>query len=156
MRTLLRTLLCMLAIAGVVISSLAYSIHKQDPSQAPPCAVSEHWDCGVVNHSRFSVFPPSPKPTWDNPNPPVGRSIPVSELGIAGYAVMILLLLWGMDRAFLAVAVMACGFAGFLSYTEDMILHKWCIYCVWSQSVVAAMVLLGIVYVATRSRGWRT
>jgi uncharacterized membrane protein len=155
MRTLLRTLLCLLAIGGVVISTLAYSIHQQDPSQAPPCAVSEHWDCGVVNHSRFSVFPPSPKPTWDNPNPPIGHSVPVAALGIAGYAVMLLLLLWGMDRSLLAVSLMACGFAGYLSYTEEAILHKWCIYCVWSQSVVAAMVLLGIVNVAllTRRRG---
>jgi uncharacterized membrane protein len=152
MRIALRTLLALLAVAGIVISTLALRIHRQDPSQAPPCAVSEKWDCGIVNHSRFSVFPPSPKPTWDNPNPESGFNVPVAALGIGGYAVMLLLIAFGRDRLFLLVALAGCAFAGYLSYTEDHILLKWCIYCVWSQSVVAVMVLLGIVNVIVQNR----
>jgi uncharacterized membrane protein len=150
MRIALRTLLALLAVAGIVISTLALRIHRQDPSQAPPCAVSEKWDCGIVNHSRFSVFPPSPKPTWDNPES--GFNVPVAALGIGGYAVMLLLIAFGRDRLFLLVALAGCAFAGYLSYTEDHILLKWCIYCVWSQSVVAVMVLLGIVNVIVQNR----
>jgi len=152
MRKLLRFVLILLATAGIVISSLALRIHRQDPDAAPPCAVSEHWDCGVVNHSRFSVFPPSPKPTWDNPNPPVGRSVPVAALGIAGYAVMFVCLLFGWDGLFLLTALGGFCFALYLSSTEEFILHKWCIYCVWSQSVIATMLLLGFVLNATRRR----
>ena len=54
----MRFLIALLAIAGLVVSILALKVHNMDPSQAPPCAVSEHWDCGAVNHSRFAVFPP--------------------------------------------------------------------------------------------------
>jgi len=153
MRIALRTLLALLAVAGIVISTLALRIHRQDPSQAPPCQVTEKWDCGVVNHSRFSVFPPTPKPTWDNPNPDVsGVHVPVAALGIGGYAVMLLLIACGRDRLFLLMALAGCGFAMYLSYTEEAVLQKWCIYCVWSQSVVAAMVLLGILNVVVQSR----
>jgi uncharacterized membrane protein len=108
-----------------------------------------------VNHSRFAVFPPSPKPTWDNPNPPIGHSVPVAEIGIIGYALMLLLILLRRDQLFLLAAVGGCGFAGYLSYMEANVLEKWCIYCVWSQSIVAAMVLLGIVNVALCSRRQR-
>jgi uncharacterized membrane protein len=152
MRIALRILLGLLAVAGIVVSTMALRIHRMDPSEAPPCAVSEKWDCGTVNHSRFAVFPPSPKPTWDNPNPPVGHSVPVAELGIAGYAVMMLLILFGRDRLFLLAALGGCAFAGYLSYTEATVLEKWCIYCVWSQSIVAAAVIFGILNVVVRLR----
>jgi uncharacterized membrane protein len=152
MKVLLRILLGLLAIAGIVVSSLALRIHFMDPSEAPPCAVTEKWDCGTVNHSRFAVFPPSPKPTWDNPNPPTGHSVPVAELGIIGYAVMLLLILFGRDRLFLLAALGGCAFAGYLSYMEANVLEKWCIYCVWSQSIVAAMVVFGIVNAVLPSR----
>jgi uncharacterized membrane protein len=33
-------------------------------------------------------------------------------------------------------------FAAFLSYIEAFILEKWCIYCVWSQGIIAALFLL--------------
>jgi hypothetical protein len=152
MRKLLRFVLILLATAGIIISSVALHIHWQNPDQAPPCAVSEHWDCGVVNHSRFSVFPPSPKPTWDNPNPIGGHSVPVAALGIAGYGVMFICLLFGWDELFLVTAVGGFLFALYLSSTEEFILHKWCIYCVWSQSVIATMLVLGLVLKATRRR----
>ena len=155
MKIALRILLGLLAVAGIVVSSMALRVHFMDPSEAPPCAVSEKWDCGTVNHSRFAVFPPSPKPTWDNPNPPIGHSVPVAELGIAGYALMLLLIAFGRDRLFLLAAIGGCGFAGYLSYTEAQVLEKWCIYCVWSQSIIAAMVIFGIVNVALQMQRQR-
>ena len=39
--------------AGIVVSSIALHVHLMDPNASPPCAVSEHWDCGAVGHSRF-------------------------------------------------------------------------------------------------------
>jgi len=155
MKIALRILLGLLAIAGIIVSSMALRIHFMDPSEAPPCAVTEKWDCGSVNHSRFAVFPPSPKPTWDNPTPPIGHSVPVAELGIIGYAAMLLLIAFGRDRLFLLAAIGGCGFAGYLSYTEAQVLEKWCIYCVWSQTIVAAMVIFGIVNVALQMRRGR-
>jgi vitamin-K-epoxide reductase (warfarin-sensitive) len=152
MKIALRVLLGLLAVAGIVVSSLALRIHFMDPGEAPPCAISEKWDCGTVNHSRFAVFPPSPKPTWDNPTPDIGHSVPVAEIGIAGYAAMLLLIAFGRDRLFLLAALGGCGFAAYLSAMEANVLEKWCIYCVWSQSIVAAMVVFGILNVALRMR----
>src|SRR5580698_6051350 len=152
MKIALRVLLGLLAVGGIVVSSMALRIHFMDPGEAPPCAVTEKWDCGTVNHSRFAVFPPSPKPTWDNPTPDAGHSVPVAELGIVGYAVMLLLIAFGRDRLFLLAALGGCAFAGYLSYTEANVLQKWCIYCVWSQSIVAAMVVFGIVNVVLCGR----
>jgi vitamin-K-epoxide reductase (warfarin-sensitive) len=151
MKIALRVLLGLLAVAGIVISSMALRVHFMDPGDAPPCAVTEKWDCGFVNHSRYSVFPPSPKPTWDNPTPPIGHSVPVAEIGIVGYALMLLLIAFGRDRLFLLAAVGGCAFAGYLSLMEANVLEKWCIYCVWSQSVVAAMVVFGIVNVVLQT-----
>jgi hypothetical protein len=54
----MRYLIAILALAGIFDSCLALRIHNQNPAEAPPCAVSEKFDCGVVNHGRYSVFPP--------------------------------------------------------------------------------------------------
>jgi vitamin-K-epoxide reductase (warfarin-sensitive) len=58
----MRYLIALLALAGLIDSVLALRIHNQDPSQAPPCAVTEKFDCGAVNHGRFAEFPP---PSFD-------------------------------------------------------------------------------------------
>ncbi len=60
----MKYLVALLAVAGIVVSAMALHVHYMDPSQAPPCAVTEKFDCGAVNHSRFAVFPPR---TFDEP-----------------------------------------------------------------------------------------
>ena len=50
--------MALLAVVGIVVSSLALHVHYMDPAKAPPCAVTEKFDCGAVNHSRFAVFLP--------------------------------------------------------------------------------------------------
>ncbi len=52
----MKYLIALLAVAGIVVSSMALHVHYMDPSLAPPCAVTEKFDCGAVNHSRFAVF----------------------------------------------------------------------------------------------------
>jgi uncharacterized membrane protein len=54
----MKYLIALLAVAGIVVSSMALHVHLMDPNAAPPCAVSEHWDCGAVGHSRFSWILP--------------------------------------------------------------------------------------------------
>jgi uncharacterized membrane protein len=46
------------------------------------------------------------------------------------------------------------GFAAacMLTYLEAYVLEKWCIYCVWSQGIVTAIVLATIVALALRRR----
>lgn len=134
----LRILIALLAIAGVVDSGLALRVHLQDPNAAPPCAVTEHWDCGAVNHSRFAVFPP--RSFDEDPNSP--GHLPVAVAGIMGYLLIGVLALAKLDFWAFQAAEIGCFFALVLTFLEKYILEKWCIYCVWSQGIVAVLVVL--------------
>ena len=101
-RSCMRYLIALLAIAGLIDSALALRIHYQDPSQAPPCAVTAKFDCGAVNHSRYAVFPPV---SFDEAPGSKKVHIPVAIFGIIGYGVIALTALaklpadWLLDAA---------------------------------------------------------
>src|ERR1700682_3238112 len=80
----MRYVIALLALAGMFVSGLALRVHYQDPNAAPPCAVTEKFDCGAVNHSRFAVFPPR---GFDE-DPKSKGHLPVAVLGLIGYALM--------------------------------------------------------------------
>ena len=142
----MRYLIALLAIAGLIDSALALRIHYQDPNAAPPCAVTEHWDCGAVNHSRFAVFPPS---SFDE-DP--AAHIPVAIFGIIGYTLIAILALANRLWLLLQAAEIGFAFATFLSYLEAYVMEKWCIYCVWSQAILTAILLLTIAALILRRR----
>ena len=137
----MKYVIALLAVAGIVVSSLALHVHYMDPSQAPPCAVTEKFDCGTVNHSRFAVFPPR---SFDE-DPKGGHHVPIAILGIIAYALLTVLAL--TERWLLSFEVAQVGFffAAFLSYIEAYILEKWCIYCLWSQGIITVILLLSVV-----------
>lgn len=135
---LLRILIALLALGGIYDSYLALRVHLQDPSQAPPCAVTETWDCGTVNHSRFAVFPAR---GFDEAPDSKGH-IPVAALGMAGYLLIAVLALAKLDFLTFEAAQIGCFFALMLTFLEKYVLEKWCIYCVWSQSIIAVIVVL--------------
>lgn len=143
----MKYLVALLALAGIFISITALRIHYMDPGLAPPCAVTAKFDCGAVNHSRFSVFPPR---TFDEA--PGKHHIPVATIGIIGYALIFLLALTG--RWWLVFEAAQIGFlcAAFLSYLEAYVMEKWCIYCLWSQGIMTAILLVSIVALVLR---WR-
>lgn len=144
----MRFLIALLAIAGLVDSCLALKVHNMDPSLAPPCAVTEHWDCGAVNHSRFAEFPPR---TFDEPVG-TGHHIPVATVGIVGYGLIALLALFG--RLWIVLHLAEFGFmaACFLSYLEAFVMEKWCIYCVWSQGLITAILFTTLAALVLRRR----
>jgi uncharacterized membrane protein len=144
MKSVLKYAITILALAGLGVSIQALHVHRMDPNAAPPCAVSEHWDCGAVGHSRYSWFPPKSFDEMLDAEP--GKlHVPVAALGIAAYVVLAILALMG--RMWLVFELAQVGFfiAAFLSYIEAFILEKWCIYCVWSQGIIAAIFLLSAV-----------
>ena len=144
----MRFLIALLALAGLTVSILALRVHNMDPNAAPPCAVSEHWDCGAVNHSRFADFPPR---SFDEPASARGH-IPVAIVGIVGYALIILLALF--NRLWIVLHLAEFGFmcACFLSYLEAFVMEKWCIYCVWSQGLMTSILLTTALAVFLRHR----
>jgi len=137
----MKYLIALLAVAGIAVSSMALHVHLMDRNAAPPCAVSEHWDCGTVGHSRFSWL--LPKTTDEMMGAQTGTPhVPVAALGIAAYAVIAVLALMGRTWLVFELAQVGFFFAAFLSYIEAFILELWCIYCVWSQAIIAAIFLL--------------
>jgi uncharacterized membrane protein len=143
----MRYLLVLLALAGAVISILALRIHYMDPNAAPPCAVSAHWDCGTVNHSKYSVFPPI---GFDEK--PGTRHVPVATVGLVGYVVIGLFAGFGKFGVVRELAEIGFFCALMLSFIEAFILQTWCIYCVWSQTIIAVLLAASIVAVVLDRR----
>ncbi len=102
-----------------------------------------------MNHSRFAVFPPR---SFDDP-PTGGKHIPIATLGIVAYSTIAVLALMGQWWLVFEMAQVGVLFAGFLSYLEAFVLEKWCIYCLWSQGIVTAILLctVGVLVVRWRS-----
>lgn len=145
----MKYLVALLAFAGIVVSAMALHVHYMDASQAPPCAVTEKFDCGAVNHSRFAVFPPR---TFDE-DPKGGHHVPIALLGIIGYALIAVLAIAGWWWLTFQAALIGFMFAAFLSYLEAFVLEKWCIYCLWSQGIIAViLVVTGCMLAVRRMR----
>ena len=140
----MKYLLALLAVAGLYVSVLALRVHNQDPGAAPPCAVTERWDCGTVNHSRFAEFPP--RMFGEKPG---GVHVPVAALGILGYGLMALTAVLGRFGLLLVLAEVGFFFAAMLTYLEAYVIQKWCIYCLWSQGIVATILLVTTAVVTT-------
>lgn len=129
----MRYLLALLAVAGIVVSYLALRLHYN--MDVPPCEINSHWDCGRVNHSRYSLF----------------YGVPVAAIGMAGYALIAVLALFKRYRLTLLAAVCGLAFALRLTNIEAHVLETWCLFCVISQTIIALITLLAIIP-AFRSR----
>jgi uncharacterized membrane protein len=133
----MRYVLILLALVGIVVSSLALREHYRTEGDAP-CDINEKWDCGIVNKSPFAVL----------------AGVPVAAIGIAGYLLMGALALRRTYGLLLAPVLIGLGFSLYLAHIEKDILGVWCVYCVISLGVISLMTLLvaGIV-IARALRG---
>ncbi len=121
----MRFVIAVLAVAGVVVSSLALQVHYSNETE--PCSINAKWDCGIVNHSPFAEI----------------AHIPVAALGIAGYVALGALALFRRKRLVAALALGALGFSLYLTYIEKYILEVYCIYCVTSLGIIVLISILG-------------
>ena len=127
----MRYVILILAILGVVVSSLALKVHYDGPGKEP-CSINDKWDCGVVNHSPYAML----------------YGVPVAAVGIAGY-IFIGGLGFARRRALLLIFVLVgLAFALYLSNIEAHVLGVWCLYCVISQGIIALLALLSAIWLA--------
>jgi len=128
----MRWVLIVLAVVGIIASSLALREHYR--TDASPCSINERWDCGIVNHR-----------------------VPVAVIGIAGYILLGVLAFRRAYRLMLLAALGGLGFALYLAHIESVVLGVWCIYCVISLGVISALSLLslGTVIVSRMARSQR-
>ena len=122
----MRYLIALLAVAGMIVSGLALRVHYS--TETAPCSINEKWDCGIVNHSPYAEI----------------HGIPVAAVGIAGYLLIGVLALLRQRALLLLAALAGMAFALYLTNIEAKVLGVWCLYCVISQGIIAAIALLAI------------
>src|SRR5271169_5762266 len=120
----MKYLLLILAVLGMVVSSLALREHYREYGDSP-CSINEHWDCGVVNHSPYAMLGP----------------VPVAAVGILGYVLMGVLAFFRLYRLLLIPTFAGLSFSLYLANIEAHVLGVWCIYCVISLGIISLMSL---------------
>jgi uncharacterized membrane protein len=126
----MKYLLPILAILGIVVSSLALREHYRTIGDSP-CSINERWDCGVVNHSPYAML----------------AGVPVAAIGIAGYILMAALAFLRSYRLLIVFTFAGLAFSLYLANIEKNILGVWCVYCVISLGIISLMSLLTLVAV---------
>jgi len=124
---IMKYLLLILAMLGVIVSSLALREHYRTYGDAP-CSINERWDCGVVNHSPYAML----------------AGIPVAAVGIAGYFLMGALAFLRSYRLLLVPTFAGLAFSLHLANIEAHVLGVWCVYCVASLGIISLMSLLAL------------
>jgi vitamin-K-epoxide reductase (warfarin-sensitive) len=119
----MRYLIASLALAGVIVSVLAFRIHYSNDVQ--PCDINARWDCGIVNHSRYSTV----------------AHVPVAAIGIAGYLALGILAYMRRRSLTLLASFIGLAYALYLTNIEAHKLEVWCLYCVTSQIIIALITL---------------
>jgi len=133
----MRYLIALLALAGVVVSTLALRVHYSTETQ--PCSINAKWDCDIVNHSPYSEV----------------AGIPVAAIGIAGYLALAGLALMRRRVMVFFGSLMGLGIALYLAHIEKDVLMVWCQYCVISLGIIALITVLSLgwmVFWGMRSR----
>jgi uncharacterized membrane protein len=121
----MRYLLVVLALAGLVVSYLAFRVHYSNEPEI--CSINEKWDCGMVNPVLEKVT--------------ALQQVPVAALGIAGYLGIGVLAFFKRKRLVLAAALAGLGFALYLTHVEKDILMVYCVYCVCSLGIISLITL---------------
>jgi vitamin-K-epoxide reductase (warfarin-sensitive) len=124
-RKFMKYLLLILAVLGVIVSSLALREHYRTYGDSP-CSINERWDCGVVNHSPYAMR----------------FGIPIAAFGIAGYILMAVLAYLRSYRLLLVPTFAGLAYSLYLANIEANVLGVWCIYCVISLGIISLMSLL--------------
>jgi len=129
----MKYLFVILAVLGIIVSSLALREHYRTDSS--PCSINDKWDCGIVNQSPYAEL----------------SGVPVSVLGMAGYSAIALLALLGRFRLLLTFTLGALAFSLYLTHVEAHVLGVWCIYCVTSLGIISTICFGGLATVLSQA-----
>jgi len=130
--------IAVLALVGAVVSGLALQVHYTIATT--PCSINEKWDCGIVNHSSYSMI----------------QGIPVALIGIAGYLGLVWLGLARQRLVLLLASVAGLAFSLYLAHIERDVLGVWCLYCVISLAVMAMILFLSVLWTVIEASNRRT
>jgi vitamin-K-epoxide reductase (warfarin-sensitive) len=125
-------------VVGITDSALALREHYR--TDTSPCSLNERWDCGIVNHSPYSLL----------------AGIPVAVIGIAGYLLLAALAFQRAYRLMLAPVLAALAFSLYLARIEQHVLGVWCMYCVMSLGLISVLTLLVLAKVLLSTKASRT
>ncbi len=139
----MKYILLILAVLGIIASSLALREHYREYGDSP-CSINERWDCGVVNHSPFAVLGGVFEQMGIHTRVPILSAMPVATAGILGYILMGAVAFFRKYRWLLLLTVGSLGFSLFLAHIEKDLLGVWCVYCVISLGLICLMTLLNL------------
>ena len=139
----MKYILLILALLGIVVSSLALREHYREYGDSP-CSINEHWDCGVVNHSPYALLGGVFDQLGIHAQIPILSRMPVAMAGILGYIVMALVAFRQAYRLLLAIILASLAFSLYLAHIEKDVLGVWCVYCVISLGLISLMCLLNL------------
>jgi uncharacterized membrane protein len=128
----MRPFIVSLAIAGVLVSLLALSVHYS-PDDEPEFSRSA-WNSSLVNHSPYSVV----------------DGIPVAAFGVAGYVMLGLLAFYHRRLLTAICSVLGLAYAMYLTNIEAHVLDAWCVYCVVSFILITMIVFIAFVQLVSR------
>jgi vitamin-K-epoxide reductase (warfarin-sensitive) len=133
--------LLVLAVLGIVVSSLALREHYREYGDSP-CSINERWDCGVVNHSPYALLGGVFDQFGVHSHIPILSAMPVATAGILGYIVMAAVIFRRSYRVLLFLTLGSLAFSLYLAHIEKDILGVWCVYCVISLGLISLMSVL--------------
>lgn len=145
----MKYLLLLMAVLGIIASSLALREHYREYGDSP-CSINERWDCGVVNHSPFAVLGGVFDQMGFHHHIPLLSDMPVATAGILGYILMAGLAFRRAYAWLLAFVLAALAFSLYLANIEAHVLGVWCVYCVISLGIICLMSLLTTAAVITQ------
>jgi vitamin-K-epoxide reductase (warfarin-sensitive) len=134
------TLVAVLALAGIVVSSVSLQ-HHYAKSKTAYCDIGETFNCDIVNRSEYSSIGP----------------MPVALIGILGYVALAGLATVYRRRPdtpkwLFSAAGAGLAFALYLTYIEGHVLGVWCILCLSSLALITSITAVaGIVWVRSRT-----
>jgi uncharacterized membrane protein len=134
----MKYILFILAVLGIVVSSLALREHYREYGDSP-CSINERWDCGVVNHSPYALLGGVFDQLGIHSHIPILSAMPVATAGILGYIVMGIVIFRRAYRVLLILVLASLGFSLYLAHIEKDILGVWCVYCVISLGLISLM-----------------